>query len=559
MRFRSVLTALVALAASVSLAGPVRLATSFFIPAGRTNPEILDAKSDATGSLVMASQADNIGGGRHIVITKFNAAGVRRWSRSINTPVPVTAPGQVAGKFQIMLDGEGNTYVFSPRAGNPDYPGTTEDIVIRKIDDSGTTVGTLSLVRILWVFTSQVYDVLDGQMQLTRRNSTDFGLAVTTRNVSGLTGVALLTLSGIVSSSFLSVTDVREKLGGGFSAGDFSARFNYRLVGLTQTGTTADPRMQVAMDFRYVQNQPVLRYANLQAYSAVVVPGATRLTFLSEATRMDFDARAEGLGTSEAQNLVVSREPIGGGYAMRLGSASYEVNTPASSVPLTATRLENDWLVYGQSMAGAGEFLLKYSADGGVSSGAFTISDAAAAPYYSGASLVASRGRAYLAGGPTAAGVQGLYSSFSSTGEKLYSAGITQPFTVSTSFVIPAPNNRFWTVGKTSTGLQAVTLWNEPEYFVDLSAPSSAAPGSTVTVKAQLLTPAPVGGYTFPVRVSYRLQDAPATVTVPAGETSATFTVTVKSTATAGPASITAQTNTALDIDTAHTAKLNIN
>jgi len=102
-------------------------------------------------------------------------------------------------------------------------------------------------------------------------------------------------------------------------------------------------------------------------------------------------------------------------------------------------------------------------------------------------------------------------------------------------------------------------LWNEPEYFVDLSAPSSAAPGSTVTVKAQLLTPAPVGGYTFPVRVSYRLQDAPATVTVPAGETSATFTVTVRSTATAGPASITAQTNTTLDIDAAHTAKLNIN
>lgn len=558
MFFRSVLTALVALAASVSLAGPVRLATNFFIPAGRTNPVILDAKVDASGNLVTAAQAD-FGSGKQIVITKFTAAGVRRWSSTINTPVPVSAPGQVAGKFQIMLDGSGNTYVLSPRAGNPDYPGTTEDLVIRKIDDSGTTVGSLSLVHILRVFTSQVYDVLDGQMQMTRRNSTDFGIAVTLRNASGLLGVALMSSSGIVNSSFISVTDVREKLGGGFSAGDFRATFNYKLVGLTQTGTPADPRMQVAMDFRYSQNQPFLRDANLQTYAANVVPGSTSLTFVSAATRNEFDARAEGLGTSETQNLVVSREPLGGGYAMRLGTVSYEVNTPASSVPLTATRLGNDWLVYGQSTVGAGEFLLKYSTDGGVSSGAYTISDAAAAPYFSGASLVASRGRAYLAGGPTVAGVQGLYSAFSSTGEKLYSAGMTQPFTVSTSFVIPAPNNRFWTVGKTSTGFQAVTLWNEPEYFVDLSAPSSAAPGSTVTVKAQLLTPAPVGGYTFPVRVSYRLQDAPATVTVPAGETSATFTVTVRSTATAGPASITAQTNTTLDIDAAHTAKLNIN
>jgi len=164
-----------------------------------------------------------------------------------------------------------------------------------------------------------------------------------------------------------------------------------------------------------------------------------------------------------------------------------------------------------------------------------------------------------LAGGPTVAGLQGLYSSFSSTGELLYSAGLNQPFTVSTSFVVPTANNRFWTVGRTSTGLQAVTLWNEPEYFVDLTAPSSAAPGSAVTIKAQLLSPAPAGGYSFPVRVSFRLQDAPSTVTVPAGATSATFTVKVKSTATAGPATVTAQTNTALDINTSHTATFSVN
>lgn len=142
---KPVFTFIVALAATISLAGPVRLATNFLIPAGRTNPVILDAKADASGNLVTAAQAD-FGSGKQIVISKFSAAGVRRWSSTINTPVSATAPGQVAGKFQIMLDGVGNTYVLSPRAGNPAVAGTTQDILLRKISDSGATVGYLSLV-----------------------------------------------------------------------------------------------------------------------------------------------------------------------------------------------------------------------------------------------------------------------------------------------------------------------------------------------------------------------------------------------------------------------------
>jgi hypothetical protein len=189
----------------------------------------------------------------------------------------------------------------------------------------------------------------------------------------------------------------------------------------------------------------------------------------------------------------------------------------------------------------------------------FPISDASGSPYYVGNSLTSSRGRAYLAGGPTVAGVQGMYSSFSDTGELLYSAGLNQPFTLSTSFVIPAANNRFWTVGRTSTGLQAVNLWREPDYFVGISSVKSAAAGGTVTVTAHLNSPAPTGGYRFAVSVSSNLQDAPRTVTVPAGATSATFTVKVKSTATAGSATVTARTNATHDVNTAHTATFNIN
>ena len=63
------LTALVALVATITLAGPVRLATSFFISSGRTNPIILDAKVDANGNLVTAAQADFGGGFRYKTVT----------------------------------------------------------------------------------------------------------------------------------------------------------------------------------------------------------------------------------------------------------------------------------------------------------------------------------------------------------------------------------------------------------------------------------------------------------------------------------------------------------
>ena len=161
---KPVFTFIVALAATISLAGPVRLATNFFIPAGRSNPVILDAKADASGNLVTAAQAD-FGSGKQIVISKFSAAGVRRWSSTINTPVSATAPGQVAGKFQIMLDGVGNTYVLSPRDGNPVIAGTTQDIIVRKLNDNGATVGYLSLVGYLMGQSGTTFNVSNAQMQ----------------------------------------------------------------------------------------------------------------------------------------------------------------------------------------------------------------------------------------------------------------------------------------------------------------------------------------------------------------------------------------------------------
>jgi hypothetical protein len=81
-----------------------------------------------------------------------------------------------------------------------------------------------------------------------------------------------------------------------------------------------------------------------------------------------------------------------------------------------------------------------------------------------------------------------------------------------------------------------------------------------VTVKAHLNAPAPSGGYRIRISVSSTLQSALLAVNVPAGATSAAFTVDVKRTATVGTtATVTARTDPAHDINTAHTATIKIN
>lgn len=236
MRFRSVLTAVVAIAASVSLAGPARLATSFFMPAGRTNPVVLDAKADASGNLVTAALADVTGGGQQIVITKFTAAGVRRWSSTITTPVPASAPlSQVAGKFQILLDGVGNTYVLSPRAGNPLVAGTTEDLLVRKISDTGATVGYLSLVGYLSTTTGQTFNVKNAQMQTGPALSAEVGLAFTAENVfSPFSSAYMLQFPGSVSGGAISVSGSLSQDGSFYSEGGEFSRVTYSVVGLKE-------------------------------------------------------------------------------------------------------------------------------------------------------------------------------------------------------------------------------------------------------------------------------------------------------------------------------------
>ncbi len=236
------------LATSVSLAGPVCLATNFFMPAGRTSPVVLDAKADASGNLVTAALADVTAGGQQIVITKFSAAGVRRWSSSITTPVSVAPAGQAAGEFQIQLDGVGNTYVLSPRASNPVISGTTDDLLVRKISDAGATVGYLSLVGYLFDSTGTKYNVTNAQMQNGPVLLAEVGLACTAVNpATGGSSAFVLSIQGVVSGSAITV-DAR---GGRMAYQDSLQYENYAVVGLQSVSPSLDaagrPRMRLVL------------------------------------------------------------------------------------------------------------------------------------------------------------------------------------------------------------------------------------------------------------------------------------------------------------------------
>jgi len=552
------------LATSVSFAGPARLATSFFIPAGRTNPVVLDAKADTNGNLVTAALADVTGGGQQIIITKFTAAGVRRWSSTITTPVSVAPAGQAAGKFQILLDGVGNTYVLSPRAGNPVIGGTTEDLIVRKISDTGATLGYLSLVGYLYETDGVGFNVTNAEMQTGSWSSEEVGIAFTAiKGGDSAKSAIVMRFSGGVSAGAISVNgDVRFRGNSNVFPGIGYSEMNYSVVGLKEGNLSSSPAGKPK--YRLITKAETDRnffgeITQGTSYFPVSVwfdPSAHEFEPGIGENRLGFEA--EGLSSSPDQVMVFDRHYSGSLSASRLLSSTLRSSPTWSDAPLTATRVGDEWLVYHWSLYDNRESLFTLPTSGALTGTPMPITSTGT-PLYAGASILTANGRAYLAGGPTVSGVQRMYSSLNATGELVYSAGQTQPFTLSTSLVVPAANNRFWTVGKTSTGLQAVVLWNEPQYFVGISTPSSAAAGDTVTVKAHLNTPAPTGGYTFAISVSSNLQDAPRTVTVPAGDSSATFTVKVKSTATAGSATVTARTNATHDVNAAHTATFNIN
>ena len=305
--YKSILTVLVALVASISIAGPVRLATSFFIPAGRTNPVILDAKADASGNLVTAAQAD-FGGGKQIIITKFNAAGVRRWASTINTPVPVTASGQVAGKFQIMLDGVGNTYVLSARDGNPAVSGTSQDILLRKINDSGVTVGYLSLAGYLVGHYSVAMNVTNAQMQ---------GLPTGENVCVSFTGVTvsdsvssayIVLLRGGTSGSAITVDAIQVNDGVYFPG---AGRINYSVIGLKPGEETVDgPQLRWLYKLEQRFENPILSeettYLNC---STEITPTGFSLAIAFPyvvASRIGFEA--EGAGSTSDQVAITTKD-----------------------------------------------------------------------------------------------------------------------------------------------------------------------------------------------------------------------------------------------------------
>jgi hypothetical protein len=323
-----------------------------------------------------------------------------------------------------MLDGIGNTYVLSPRAGNPAVSGTSEDILLRKLNDSGVTVGYLSLAGYLMGQYGVAMNVTNSQMQ---------GLPTGENVCVSFTGVTvsdsvssayIVLLRGGTSGSAITVDAIQVNDGVYFPG---AGRINYSVIGLKPGEETVDgPQLRWLYKLEQRFENPILSeettYLNC---STEITPTGFSLAIAFPyvvASRIGFEA--EGAGSTSDQVAITTKD----GISVRIFSRGLEELTSAlveivSAVPHTTTRAGNDWLVYGQGASGEGEFLLKYPSVGDLTATNYTISDATGAPYYVGNSLTSSRGRAYLAGGPTIGAVQGVFSSFNTDGELVYSAG----------------------------------------------------------------------------------------------------------------------------------------
>ena len=177
-----------------------------------------------------------------------------------------------------------------------------------------------------------------------------------------------------------------------------------------------------------------------------------------------------------------------------------------------------------------------------------------------GASLAALNAPASITAGTTATGSVSLTRPAPSGGALVQlvssSADLQIPASVtiaagqtSTSFPITSSfvsNSEFVTLRASFNGVtqSATTTITPLPCIASVSLSSNAvAGGAALTGTLKLTAPAPTGGMVVNLQSNNGLVQAPATVTVPAGQTSATFTLTTSATSTSAPVTLTATLN----------------
>lgn len=96
----------------VAFAGPVRLALSNYAPPGERNVGFIDAFTTTDGGLGVLTSGEAEGQPR-LRLTRYDARGIRNWSRTILIPSPVVETGENLRQASLLATHDGNLLVLS--------------------------------------------------------------------------------------------------------------------------------------------------------------------------------------------------------------------------------------------------------------------------------------------------------------------------------------------------------------------------------------------------------------------------------------------------------------
>ncbi len=132
----------------VALAGPLRLAISYFAPPGETGIRFVDATTLTDGSLCVLTYG-LAGPQSRLRLTRYDNSGVRTWSRTLQIPSPVEETGENLKQASLLALPNGRVLVLSQRPGPADAPGVTVDVVARIFNSSGVILANRGLAPIV--------------------------------------------------------------------------------------------------------------------------------------------------------------------------------------------------------------------------------------------------------------------------------------------------------------------------------------------------------------------------------------------------------------------------
>lgn len=574
--------------AKIAVAGPVRLALSNYAPAGERNVGFIDAVTTTDGGLGVLTSGEAEAQPR-LRLTRYDARGIRNWSRTISIPSSVVETGENLRQASLLATHDGNLLVLSQRSSTADARLVTADIVCRVFDAKGVVIGNRGLAPIpakqdgvqVNFQTAQAVLGQDGFIWMTATgNATETNAGVYAffcfdprLNLEAFSidygriekdyelyrrslGIAPSAKSGITITA---QETYREYLAGKVVITENAYVFSgYKF----ETEIIYDGLDGHSKTFEVEGSSPGPLYF-YKGFDAATSGDLSLLTMTSVAPK-ELEPSRSTLAVHDVNariypNLLEWREytPTNSHHVEPLPDGGFLFATPLrdSDVLLEWTkRIPAELDEFGRAIEPVAELRLPASPK---------------TPWLLRSLQTSEGGTGYLAAGFSVDGKESLGISMAKIrspkgaeeGAIVWQLAHTPKSPFVAKKLLPTLGDKVFAVGVNADGIIGMQLFQEPEFFCGVNVPIQQVLGGTETVFRLILNkPAPDGGYT--VRLSFdskRFRGIPAEVTIPAGETGYEGAFEVLPSAKVGLTTITARGDQKIDKVTAvHTATLEV-